>query len=101
MAQIATVTEVVTSDSVSQSRIAAIPVGSLSDVALITAVTGMITVIAARFPVPPSAIAFLTAVDAIENAPIAFDSVFGFPIGAALTPESLYLEPTIGQIWPR
>lgn len=51
-----------------------------------------------RFPVPPTAGGFLTDVE-ME---FAFDGV-GLPwvVTGALYPESPYLEPRVGQIWPR
>lgn len=101
MAQIATVTEVATVDSDTQPRVAGIPVGTLRDVDLVTAVVGYSVIVANRFPVPPTAAAFLTEIEALEDTPMVFDVVFGPPIAAALSPESVYLEPTIGQIWPR
>lgn len=54
--------------------------------------------IAQRFPVPQSAMGFCIDVD--------FEMVLngldprGIIVGAVY-PESVYLEPTIGQIWPR
>lgn len=47
-----------------------------------------------RFPVPPVSFAFLVDVNPVivDRASI---------ISGAVFPESSYLEPTIGQIWPR
>lgn len=51
-----------------------------------------------RFPVPPVAWGFLTDVET----DMAFSHVQApYTIYGALFPESPYLEPTIGQIWPR
>jgi hypothetical protein len=90
----------VTIDSLELIR--GIPVGPLT---LPYIVTGqpedIVSTIANRFPVPPSAAAFVTDVDAFETEPMAFDLVVGNPVGSALVPESVYGEPTIGQIWPR
>jgi hypothetical protein len=100
MAQIATLTQPYTADTVEVIR--GIPVAPLSMPFTFSGpVSGIASTISNRFPVPPTAAAFLTLVDALEYEPFALDLVFGNPIIAALTPESVYLEPTIGQIWPR
>lgn len=62
-------------------------------------VTGQI---ASRFPVPPSALGFANDIEL----DLAFDRVasisqIGLFLSGALVPESAYLEPTTGQIWPR
>lgn len=49
-----------------------------------------------RFPTPPSAWGFMVSVDT----GLAFDGVTAALTGAVF-PESIYLEPIIGQIWPR
>lgn len=82
-----------------------IPVGALVDVVVFDVPnTGLAPphVIANRFPTPPTAIAFLTDVDAFEESPIVFDGL-GPPyyLNGVLVSEGDYLEPTIGQIWPR
>lgn len=56
--------------------------------------------IAGRFPVPMSAYGFLIDFEA-ELALDRLDILGGKFISGALTPESIYGEPTIGQIWPR
>lgn len=56
----------------------------------------LVSTISNRFPVPPVAWAFLTVVDA----ELTLDKVSSIVTGAVY-PESPYLEPTIGQIWPR
>ena len=51
-----------------------------------------------RFPTPPSVGSFLTDVE-IE---MAFDRIQApYVFTGAVYPESPFLEPTIGQIWPR
>jgi len=51
-----------------------------------------------RFPTPPIVGAFL--VDVEEE--MAFDRIMSpYTITGALFPESGYLEPNVGQIWPR
>lgn len=73
-----------------------IPQGGLTTPYPITDVDGITANLITRFPTPPSAFGFLTDVD------------FGMDlrgitkvIAGAVFPESLYLEPTTGQIWPR
>lgn len=48
------------------------------------------------FPVPPTAWGWLIT----PEVDLAYDGVLAVLAGAVY-PESLYLEPTIGQIWPR
>lgn len=62
----------------------------------VTAVDILSAPIANRFPTPPTAWAFL--IDPDEEP--AFDRISS-AIAGAVYPESVYLEPTIGQIWPR
>jgi hypothetical protein len=84
----------------------AIPVGDLIDLFVLTRPT--ISDVGAvnygnRFPTPPSAFGFLTMIfDPEGDLPYRFDGL-GPPynIIGALLPEGQYLEPTIGQIWPR
>lgn len=105
MAQIATLSEVYPIAGI--ETVPPIPVGALADVAtvigldLVDAIT-----IKNRFPTPPSAVAFLTDVleenDAGIDNPLAYDSLTApYTITGAVYPESSYLEPTKGQIWPR
>lgn len=59
--------------------------------------TGFSAILANRFPTPPAAFGFLTDVlDAVSD-PAGIAGV----LTGAVYPESGYLEPTIGQIWPR
>jgi len=80
-------------------NISQIPMGDLvtpTDIG----VPDLITALApSRFPVPPTAWGFLTDILELE---MAFSRV-GPPYvyTGLLYPESPYLEPTIGQIWPR
>lgn len=55
-----------------------------------------------RFPTPPMAFGFLIEpeVDMPFDGLPSHKSVNVLTVGA-LSPEGLYLEPTIGQIWPR
>lgn len=56
-----------------------------------------------RFPTPPIAWGFLIDFADIDDAP-AFDRLLAKAYGdiaSALSIEGAYLEPTIGQIWPR
>ena len=54
----------------------------------------------AAFPVSPSAAGFCLDVEDAVEFPIV-KVTFPFVISGALSPESNYLESTIGQIWPR
>lgn len=63
---------------------------------------GSTQIITGRFPTPPSAAGFLTmVVDENGEDPIRISRIFGNPLIGAVFPEGKYLEPTIGQIWPR
>jgi hypothetical protein len=83
-----------------------IPVGDLTDMFLLTRPTvsevGSVNY-GNRFPTPPSAFGFLTMIFDLEgNLPYQFDGLEPpYNIIGALLPEGQYLEPTIGQIWPR
>lgn len=74
------------------------PVGALVDVELVASPDGVTGTLTNRFPVPPTAGGFCVDVDTgldvsgLDGAHI---------IVGALLPEGDYLEPTIGQIWPR
>jgi hypothetical protein len=55
----------------------------------------------AVFSVPPTSFGFMTDIAEDISAPV---SGLSFPYilqGVLVSPESNYLEPTIGQIWPR
>lgn len=55
-----------------------------------------------QFPTPPSALAFLVDPFAESDIELAFSRIHTpYAITGALFPESDYLEPTTGQIWPR
>lgn len=76
------------------------PIGGLVTVGWDGAQSGVVGVpVANRFPTPASAIAFLTDEPDEELQPVAGTSPYF--INGALSPESDYLEPTLGQIWPR
>lgn len=78
-----------------------LPVGALVDVDPVTIQLGVVSTITSRFPVPPTAVAFLNDPSADADVPLALGALFGPGIGGALSPGGPYLEPTIGQIWPR
>jgi hypothetical protein len=54
-----------------------------------------------RFPTPPSAVGFLTDVEGEEEPAWVISGGIASYLGGALAQEGPYLEPTIGQIWPR
>ena len=64
-------------------------------------VTGIADILANRFPTPPQAVGFLTDPFFELDVSILVEGIVGNPISGALTAEGKYLEPTIGQIWPR
>jgi len=78
--------------------VAGIPVGGLITPQETDDVSGVTAILASRFPTPPSAFGFLYDLDPFLD--IQFDGVTKVITGAVY-PESLYLEPTTGQIWPR
>jgi len=96
MAQIANVNEPVTISAL--EVVQPLPIGPLLDVGTITSVTGYTTTVSNRFPVPPSAAAFLTDVDTqmVPSQQQVSTIIYG-----ALSVAGPYLEPNIGQIWPR
>src|SRR4051812_38926397 len=101
MAVIANLKEPVTIETV--EAVQPLPVGALIDVITVDSPnTGLTSpyLITNRFPVPPTAVAFLTGVDAFFETPIIIEGVTKV-IGSALAPEGDFLEPTKGQIWPR
>jgi hypothetical protein len=99
MAQIANLAQPYTVSAPLQA-VAQIPVGALVTIPA-GAPVGVVSVITNRFPVPPTAAAFL--VDPLLEADevIEMSGITGPPIIGALTPPGTYLEPTTGQIWPR
>lgn len=101
MAEITTLTEPVTIEAL--DRLEQLPVGDLLDVTLLGDPDGVVSTVTNRFPTPPAGIAFLTGVDALIDAPIIPPGglIAPYLIIGAVTPAGLYLEPTIGQIWPR
>jgi hypothetical protein len=100
MAAIGTLIEPATIDTVEQFQ--PLPIGPLIDVAPITSVSGASAPVANRFPVAPSAFAFLTGVDSLLDEPIVISGLMSpYFIVGAVYPQSDYLEPTLGQIWPR
>jgi hypothetical protein len=100
MAQIANVIDAATVSAI--ETVQPIPVGPLIDVEPETSVIGFTGTVSSRFPVPPSAAAFLTGVDSMIDEPMRFDGLTSpYLIMGAVFPESGYLEPTLGQIWPR
>lgn len=99
MSVIATTTEVLAIDAPLQT-VNALPTMQVCDVPTgwsIEAVAG--GPIAQRFKVPPSAFAFLG--HDIDITLTIIPGVIGNVVVGAVYPESNYLEPTIGQIWPR
>jgi hypothetical protein len=64
--------------------------------AVVTTVPTISAPIAGSFPVPPVSWANMTDIDEEMTLDTA-----SLPISGAVFPESKYLEPTIGQIWPR
>lgn len=92
-------------DLVSIDNVVGIPVGALVDPWVMETVVDFTidTVLAARFPTPPSALGFLTDVYDGEGEPIyGLDGLEPpYFLTGSLYPESDYLEPTTGQIWPR
>lgn len=98
MAQIATLTEpylVTTFDFV-----APLPYNKLTETFVVSSpLEGWVApIVTNRFPTPPTAVAFLGVVD--------FDMQIDglgppYSIIGAVYPETKYLEPTVGQIWPR
>lgn len=101
MAQIATLNQPYTVGDLLDG-IPGIPVGDLIDVAVLGEPDGVVSTVTNRFPTPPSALAFLTDPFFELDTSLALDKVnANGVIAGALTPESSYLEPNIGQIWPR
>lgn len=74
-----------------------IPIGPLVTPFELTEQTSIGQTISARFPVPPTAAGFITDVPDEDRRM----SGVAMAIGSALSPAGSYLEPTIGQIWPR
>lgn len=82
-------------------RLATIPQGTLSDPYEVTDTDLIVPPVRSNvFPTPPAAFGFL--IDVIGWDSSAFDGLMpGGLRWGAVYPESRYLEPTIGQIWPR
>lgn len=79
--------------------VGAAPFGDLNTPYELDDPDGVDSTIANRFPTPPIVGAFLTAVDGSVGD---IEGVSNpYVIAGALLPEGGYLEPTIGQIWPR
>lgn len=78
-----------------------IPYNTLTDTEYVITGIDSVAVKPSSFPVTPSAGGFLTDVD-LDNE-ITFSQRVSPPYlyAGALFPESLFLESTIGQIWPR
>jgi hypothetical protein len=103
MAQIATLAEPYTLGAIDE--VAEIPVGDLIEPYVVGLPDLMVPpVLGNRFPTPPAAFAFLVdpLVELDPPVPMTYDAI-GPPyvIVGALSPAGPYLEPTIGQIWPR
>lgn len=100
MAQIATLLQPYTAPE-PPPGVQPLPVGALVDVDPVGLSAGITSTVANRFPVPPSALVF--SIDPLVEAdvPLELGGLYGPNIGGALTPAGSYLEPTIGQIWPR
>jgi hypothetical protein len=83
--------------------LAPIPIGALTDdggTVMSRIATASLT---NRFPTPPAAFGFLiNVVDEDYNLAYKLDALTSpYVINGALNPPGQYLEPTIGQIWPR
>lgn len=59
------------------------------------------TMFANRFPTPASAIGFTIDPLLSIGEAIVIDGIEGGVLAGVLAPQSYYLEPTRGQIWPR
>lgn len=100
MTVIADLIQPVVIDAGDQSFVQPLPMGGLVTVGWDGRQDGVVGVpIANRFPAPASAIAFLTDEPDEEFEPVAGTAPYF--INGALVPESSFLEPTLGQIWPR
>jgi len=102
MIVIATVGEIgyADSDYATQDWLVPIPIGALIDVPS-ASLSGVVSLLKNRFPVPdPLPLIHGYAIDPDEE--LTFSGlVTPYHITSALHPEGSYLEPTIGQIWPR
>jgi len=110
MAIIANVVEIEVYVHDSDDLVRALPFGGLIDDLFVTSpgdVEGLVgNPLSNRFPTPAIAWGFLTE-DPVENeyllppdVDMALDPPY-YILGGPLHPEGSYLEPTIGQIWPR
>lgn len=102
MAQIATLTEPITIGAlVSEEMLTPLPSELLVTPYDTPVPDSTPAPIGGRFPTPPSAFAFLTDVE-LENELSIYDGLMApYVYIGALSPEGKFLEPTIGQIWPR
>jgi hypothetical protein len=100
MAQIANLSEPYTTPEPTPA-IQPLPVGALVDVEPMVVHAGVVSTITNRFPTPPSATAFLVDPFAESDLALELGAIYGPNIVGALSPAGPYLEPTIGQIWPR
>lgn len=81
--------------------VAGIPIGALLDVDIVTTVQAIGAInFTSRFPTPPAAFGFLGAPDD-DFAFSVMDPIATGTLIGVLLPEGKYLEPTLGQIWPR
>lgn len=79
-----------------------IPVGGLTIGGWDGSINGLTGgAISNRFPTPPSAVGFLTLDPDEELDHIHIGATPPYVIFGALAPRSDFLEPTLGQIWPR
>lgn len=74
-----------------------IPIGPLASPYELIEQTGITEILSNRFPVPPTAAGFVTDVPDEDRK----STGVVMTIISALSPAGSYLEPTIGQIWPR
>jgi hypothetical protein len=100
MAQVGTIRDVATITSL--EKLTPLSYGDFCTPFEMTLPNCISSVMSQRFPVPSIAWGFLAAV---ENSSVfpqwAFTRGPPYFLGSALTPEASYLEPKIGQIWPR
>ena len=96
MATIATLSEPYVVSSL--EFVGAVPFGDLLTPYEGVVPDGVSAVVPSRFPVPPSAGGFLLDVD---EEMMQYGVEAPYFITGAMYPESGYLEPTTGQIWPR
>lgn len=93
-------------DLISVSNVVGLPFRDLVTPYVMTAVSDFTVdslIVAGRFPTPPAALGFLLDIynDEGETVYLLDGLESPYTIGGAVFPESGFLEPTIGQIWPR